>query len=65
MSLGLAVALIVTSKSENAGNVNLEQYLFGSIVTINMGQVIALFCDCSYCFDFDFIIYQTDVCSDI
>lgn len=43
MSLGLAVALIVTSKSENAGSVNLEQYLFGSIVTINMGQVIALF----------------------
>ena len=42
MSLGLAVALIVTSKSEN-GSVNLEQYLFGSIVTINMGQVIALF----------------------
>ena len=32
MSLGLAVALIVTSKSENAGSVNLEQYLFGSIV---------------------------------
>lgn len=43
MSLGLAVALIVTSKSENASGVNLEQYLFGSIVTINMGQVIALF----------------------
>ena len=42
MSLGLAVALIVTSKSENAGSVNLEQYLFGSIVTINMGQVIAV-----------------------
>lgn len=42
MSLGLAIALIVTSKSDN-GNVNLEQYLFGSIITINSGQVIALF----------------------
>lgn len=43
MSLGLAVALIVTSKSENASSINLEQYLFGSIITINRGQIIALF----------------------
>lgn len=43
MSLGLAVSLIVTSKSGNANSVNLQQYLFGSIITINMGQVIALF----------------------
>lgn len=43
MSLGLAISLIVTSKSENGSSVNLDQYLFGSIITINMGQVIALF----------------------
>ncbi|MFU2164363.1 iron chelate uptake ABC transporter family permease subunit [Streptococcus pluranimalium] len=43
MSLGLAVSLIITSKSENTSGVNLEQYLFGSIITINREQVIALF----------------------
>lgn len=43
MSLGLAISLIVTSKSENGSSVNLDQYLFGSIITINMVQVIALF----------------------
>lgn len=43
MSLGLAISLIITSKSENASGVNLEQYLFGSIITINQEQVIALF----------------------
>ncbi|MBF7094934.1 metal ABC transporter permease [Streptococcus sp. HF-1907] len=43
MSFGLAVSLIVMSKSSNAGSVSLEQYLFGSIITISMGQVIALF----------------------
>lgn len=42
MSLGLAISLIITSKSENASGINLEQYLFGSIVTINPEQVIAL-----------------------
>ena len=30
-------------KSENGSSVNLDQYLFGSIITINIGQVIALF----------------------
>ena len=43
MSLGLAISLIVMSKSENGSSVNLDQYLFGSIITINIGQVIALF----------------------
>lgn len=43
MSLGLAISLIITSKSENTSGVNLEQYLFGSIITINREQVIALF----------------------
>ncbi|MGT2888581.1 metal ABC transporter permease [Streptococcus didelphis] len=43
MSMGLAVSLIVMSKSHSSSNVSLEQYLFGSIVTISMQQVIALF----------------------
>lgn len=43
MSLGLAISLLITSKSENSSGVNLEQYLFGSIITINQEQVIALF----------------------
>ncbi|OFI47430.1 zinc ABC transporter permease [Floricoccus penangensis] len=43
MSLGLSVALIVTSKSGGANSVNIDQYLFGSIVTISNTQVILLF----------------------
>ncbi|MGT2776399.1 metal ABC transporter permease [Streptococcus hyovaginalis] len=43
MSLGLALALIITSKSDNASGINLDQYLFGSIITINQQQVFALF----------------------
>ncbi|EHJ51644.1 metal ABC transporter permease [Streptococcus macacae] len=43
MSMGLAISLIVVSKSGSASNVSLEQYLFGSIITISLEQVIALF----------------------
>lgn len=43
MSLGLAISLIVMSQSAGKSNVSLEQYLFGSIITISMAQVIALF----------------------
>lgn len=43
MSLGLAISLIVMSKARNTSNVSLEQYLFGSIITISPEQVIALF----------------------
>ena len=43
ISLGLAISLIIMSKSGNAGSVSLEQYLFGSIITISQEQVIALF----------------------
>lgn len=43
MSLGLAISLIITSKSDNASGINLDQYLFGSIITISKAQVIALF----------------------
>ncbi|MBM7643386.1 iron chelate uptake ABC transporter family permease subunit [Streptococcus loxodontisalivarius] len=43
MSLGLATSLIITSKSSNASSVSLDQYLFGSIITINSSQVNALF----------------------
>ncbi|EGJ27712.1 metal ABC transporter permease [Streptococcus porcinus] len=43
MSLGLAVSLVIMSKSAGNSNVSLEQYLFGSIITIGMEQVIALF----------------------
>lgn len=43
MSTGLAVALIVSSKSGGASSMSLDQYLFGSILTISFEQVIALF----------------------
>lgn len=43
MSTGLAISLIVMSKSGGASSMSLDQYLFGSIVTINQGQVISLF----------------------
>lgn len=42
MSAGLAVALIVLSGSNNS-NVSLDQYLFGSILTIANWQVLFLF----------------------
>ena len=41
MSLGLALSLIIMSKSTSSSNMSLEQYLFGS--TISMEQVFALF----------------------
>ncbi|MFS1663909.1 metal ABC transporter permease [Streptococcus sp. zg-JUN1979] len=41
MSFGLAIALIVMSKADG-GSVSLEQYLFGSIITISLEQVIFL-----------------------
>ncbi|EIQ80930.1 UNVERIFIED_CONTAM: metal ABC transporter permease [Streptococcus canis] len=43
MSLGLALSLIIMSKSTSSSNMSLEQYLFGSIITISMEQVFALF----------------------
>ncbi|MGT2934632.1 metal ABC transporter permease [Streptococcus castoreus] len=43
MSLGLALSLIIMSKSNTSSNMSLEQYLFGSIITISGEQVIALF----------------------
>lgn len=43
MSLGLAISLIVMSKSASSTSVSLEEYLFGSIITISMDQVWALF----------------------
>ncbi len=43
MSTGLAISLIVMNRSGGKTGVSLEQYLFGSIVTINQEQVIALF----------------------
>lgn len=42
MSLGLATSLIIMSKANNSG-INLEQYLFGSIITISSEQVTYLF----------------------
>lgn len=41
MSLGLALSLIIMSKTTST--VSLEQYLFGSIITISQEQVMALF----------------------
>lgn len=43
MSTGLAVSLIVTSQLGGSSNMSLDQYLFGSILTITRSQVIALF----------------------
>lgn len=42
MSLGLAISLIVVSKTSSS-NISLDQYLFGSIITISQEQVLALF----------------------
>ena len=43
MSMGLALSLILMSKSNARSGVSLEQYLFGSIITISPSQVISLF----------------------
>lgn len=43
MSTGLAVSVIVMNQSGGRSNLSLEQYLFGSIVTISQQQVWALF----------------------
>ena len=43
MSTGLAISLIVMSKGKSSSSMRLEQYLFGSIVTISTEQVISLF----------------------
>lgn len=42
MSFGLALALIVTSYSNGGSTVSLEQYLFGSVITIATDQVWGL-----------------------
>ncbi|HFU4026258.1 TPA: metal ABC transporter permease [Streptococcus suis] len=43
MSTGLAISLIVMNQSGGKSSLSLEQYLFGSIVTISQEQVWALF----------------------
>lgn len=43
MSTGLAISMIVMSKAGGVSNMSLEQYLFGSILTISQEQVWALF----------------------
>lgn len=43
MSTGLAISLIVMNQSGGKSNLSLDQYLFGSIVTISQEQVVALF----------------------
>ncbi len=40
---GVAVSLIVMSKGKSSSSMSLDQYLFGSIVTISQEQVIFLF----------------------
>ena len=42
MSAGLALALLILNSSRGATNVSLEQYLFGSIITISSLQVVML-----------------------
>lgn len=43
MSTGLAISLIVMSQGKSSSAMSLDQYLFGSIVTISSEQVLALF----------------------
>lgn len=43
MSTGLAVSLVLMSKGGTSSSMSLDQYLFGSIVTISQEQVIFLF----------------------
>lgn len=43
MSAGLAIALFVINSSGNKTNVSLDQYLFGSILTIKSDQLYLLF----------------------
>ncbi|HFH9838374.1 TPA: metal ABC transporter permease [Streptococcus suis] len=43
MSTGLAISLIVMNQSGGRSSLSLDQYLFGSIVTISQEQVWALF----------------------
>lgn len=43
MSLGLALSLMIMSKAQGTSAVSLDQYLFGSIITISQEQVFALF----------------------
>ncbi|MEG0552350.1 MAG: iron chelate uptake ABC transporter family permease subunit, partial [Carnobacterium sp.] len=39
MSAGMAIALVLMSLNEGGTNTSIQQYLFGSIVTINFAQV--------------------------
>ncbi|TCD45500.1 metal ABC transporter permease [Streptococcus sp. X16XC17] len=43
MSTGLAISLIVMNRAGGSSSISLDQYLFGSIVTISQDQGIALF----------------------
>ncbi|MCA9764955.1 MAG: metal ABC transporter permease [Carnobacterium sp.] len=43
MSAGMAIALVLMSLNEGGTNTSIQQYLFGSIVTINLAQVQLLF----------------------
>lgn len=43
MSTGLALALLIVSNSKSTTTISLDQYLFGSIITISMTQVLMLF----------------------
>jgi zinc transport system permease protein len=43
MSTGLALALLIVSNSKSSTTISLDQYLFGSIITISLSQVVMLF----------------------
>lgn len=43
MSTGMAVALVLMSFVSGQQTANIEQFLFGSIVTIDQGQIVTLF----------------------
>ena len=61
MSTGLAVSLIVMSKGKSSSSMSLDQYLFGSIVTISQEQVVFLFAIAAVVFALDFLILTSHV----
>ena len=63
MSTGLAVSLIVMSKGKSSSSMSLDQYLFGSIVTISQEQVIGLFVIAAVVLILTFFFFKTHVYS--
>ena len=65
MSTGLAIALIVMSRGKSSSSMSLDQYLFGSIVTISTEQVISPIYYCGNRTYFDLSLHSTNVYFDL